>query len=68
MIEILNFKFESNTYKKLKTSVTNLNVQGLLILHCGRPKNAEYSIYILNCFTTTLPFDDVNGKVVPALN
>jgi hypothetical protein len=38
MIEILNFK-EGATIIKLNASVTNLNIQGILMSHCKRVKN-----------------------------
>jgi hypothetical protein len=40
MVEILNFK-KAATVIKLNTTVTNLNVQGILMSHCGRDKNME---------------------------
>jgi hypothetical protein len=36
----LNFK-NGATIIKLNAAVTNLNVQGILMSHCGRDKNAE---------------------------
>jgi hypothetical protein len=41
MVERLNFK-RGATIIKLKAAVTNLNVQGILVSHCGRDKNTEY--------------------------
>jgi hypothetical protein len=42
MVEILNFKEESNNHK-IKCCLTNLNVWGLLISHCGRDMNTGYT-------------------------
>jgi hypothetical protein len=44
MVEILNFK-RGATIIKLNAAVTNLNVQEMLMPHCGRGKNTEY-IYL----------------------
>jgi hypothetical protein len=41
MVEILNFK-KGATIIKSNAAVTNLNVCGILISHCGRDKNTEY--------------------------
>jgi hypothetical protein len=41
MVEILNFK-KGATVIKLNTAVTNLNVQGNVITHCGIDKNMEH--------------------------
>jgi hypothetical protein len=41
MIKILNFK-KGATIVKLNAKVTNLNVWGILMSHCGRDKNTEY--------------------------
>jgi hypothetical protein len=41
MVKILHFK-KGETIIKLNTAVTNLNVQGILMSHCGRDKNTEY--------------------------
>jgi hypothetical protein len=41
MVEISNFK-KGATVIKLNTSVTNLNVLGILMPHCGRDKTTEY--------------------------
>jgi hypothetical protein len=40
MIEILNFN-EGATIIKLNAAVTNLNVRGILMSHCGSDKNTE---------------------------
>jgi hypothetical protein len=40
MIEILHFKTGAKIIK-LNATVTNLNVQGNLMCHCGRDKNME---------------------------
>jgi hypothetical protein len=40
MIEILHFKKGAEIIK-LNPAVTNLNMQGNLICHCGRDKNTE---------------------------
>jgi hypothetical protein len=40
MIEILHFKKGAKTIK-LNAAVTNLNVWGNLMCHCGRDKNTE---------------------------
>jgi hypothetical protein len=40
MIEVLHFKKRAKVIK-LNTTVTNLNVQGNLMCHCGRDKNRE---------------------------
>jgi hypothetical protein len=42
--EILNFK-KGATVIKLNSAVTNLNVCGILMSHCGRDKNTKY-IYL----------------------
>jgi hypothetical protein len=41
MVEISNFK-KGATFIKLNTSVTNLNVGGILMFHCGRDKITKY--------------------------
>jgi hypothetical protein len=41
MVKILNFK-KGVAIIKLNVAVTNLNVRGILMFHCGRDKNAEY--------------------------
>jgi hypothetical protein len=41
MVEILNFK-KGTTIIKLNATVTNLNVLGILMSHCGRDQNTEY--------------------------
>jgi hypothetical protein len=38
MVEIPNFK-KGATIIKLHTAVTNLNVQGILMSHCGKDKS-----------------------------
>jgi hypothetical protein len=38
MVEIMNFT-NGATIIKLNDAVTNLNVQGILMSHCGRDKN-----------------------------
>jgi hypothetical protein len=38
MVEILNFK-KGATIIKLNVAVTDLNVRGILMSHCGRGKN-----------------------------
>jgi hypothetical protein len=40
MIEILHFIKEAKMIKS-NAAVTNLNVQGNLMCHCGRDKNTE---------------------------
>jgi hypothetical protein len=40
MIEILHFK-KGDKIVKLNAAVTNLNVQGNLLCHCGRDKNMK---------------------------
>jgi hypothetical protein len=40
MVEILNFK-KAATITTLNAAVTNLNVRGILLSHCGRDKNKE---------------------------
>jgi hypothetical protein len=40
MVEILNFK-KGATIIKLNAAVTNLNVLGILMSHCGRDNNME---------------------------
>jgi hypothetical protein len=40
MIKILGFKKGEKTIK-LNTAVTNLNVRGNLMCHCGKDKNME---------------------------
>jgi hypothetical protein len=40
MIEILHFKVGAKNIK-LNAAVTNLNVGGNLMFHCGRDKNTE---------------------------
>jgi hypothetical protein len=42
MIEILNFK-KIPTIIKLNATVTNLNVCRILMPHCRRDKNTEYT-------------------------
>jgi hypothetical protein len=41
MVEVLNFN-TGTTITKLKATVTNLNVQAILMSHCERDKNTEY--------------------------
>jgi hypothetical protein len=41
MTEIMNFK-NGATIIKSNATVTNLNVCGILMPHCGRDKNREY--------------------------
>jgi hypothetical protein len=40
MVEISNFK-KGAIVMKLNAAVTNLNVLGILMFHCGRDKNTE---------------------------
>jgi hypothetical protein len=40
MIEILHFKMGAKIMK-LNISVTNLNIRGNLMCHCGRDENTE---------------------------
>jgi hypothetical protein len=41
MVEILNFK-KGATIIKLNATVTNLNVRGILMSHCGTDTNMKY--------------------------
>jgi hypothetical protein len=40
MVETLNFEKRA-TIMKVDAAVTNLNVRGILISHCGRDKSTE---------------------------
>jgi hypothetical protein len=62
MVEILNFKMGA-TIIKLNVAVTNLNVRGILMSHCGRDKSMENiplnwlsERWILKTYTTKYDF------------
>jgi hypothetical protein len=55
MVEILDFQ-KGAVVIKLNAAVTNLNVSAILMYHCRRDKNIEYTHFTtLNMIYTIIP-------------